>query len=67
MPLRGAEAWGGGGWGQTARHEQSGGVVPSRIEAAAVGDGLVPSRIEAAAVGDGLVPSRIEAAAEVPG
>ena len=29
-PLMGAESWGGGGWGQTARDEQSGGVVPSR-------------------------------------
>ena len=28
--LRGAESWGGGGWGRTARYESSGGVVPSR-------------------------------------
>ena len=28
--LRGAESWGGGGWGQTARYEPSGGVVPSQ-------------------------------------
>ena len=28
--LRGAESWGGGGWGRTARYEPSGGVVPSR-------------------------------------
>ena len=28
--LHGAESWGGGGWGRTARHEPSGGVVPSR-------------------------------------
>ena len=25
-----ADSWGGGGWGQTARNERSGGVVPSR-------------------------------------
>ena len=31
VPLQGAESWGGGGWGQTARHEASGGVVPSRV------------------------------------
>ena len=30
VPLRGAESWGGGGWGRTARYEPSGGVVPSR-------------------------------------
>ena len=36
VPLRGAESWGGGGWGRTASAplagacEPSGGVVPSR-------------------------------------
>ena len=33
VPLVGTESLGGGGWGQTARNEPSGGVVPSRFPA----------------------------------
>ena len=37
--LRGAESWGGGGWGRTVRYEPSGGVVPSRCGAAGLPGG----------------------------
>ena len=47
VPLHDAESWGGGGWGQTARHEPSGGVVPSRLQAGGMscaGDHIAPAR-----------------------
>ena len=61
VPLRGAESWGGGGWGRTAKYEPSGGVVPSRClggraHLARATTRVAPTNFSCNSMGGGFVP-----------